>query len=154
MNALIRLARPDEHAAVRDLVLAAYAKWVPIIGREPMPMTADYEALVSEGHVHVMLEGTALCGVLVLLVEPDHVLIENICVHPAWQHKGIGDRLLAFTETFATQHQRHEIRLYTNQLMAANIDYYLKHGYRETHRHDVRVFMAKTLTIGREKETQ
>lgn len=33
---------------VRALARAAYAKWVPQIGREPKPMTADYDRAVAE----------------------------------------------------------------------------------------------------------
>ena len=36
-----RPARRDDAEAIRDLVRAAYAKWVPLIGREPMPMKED-----------------------------------------------------------------------------------------------------------------
>jgi hypothetical protein len=39
----LRRATPSDAAAVRDLTWAAYAKWVVVLGREPLPMTADYE---------------------------------------------------------------------------------------------------------------
>ena len=42
----IRRAGEADAAAVRELTRSAYAKWVPLIGREPMPMTADYERAV------------------------------------------------------------------------------------------------------------
>lgn len=146
---IIRLAHPNEHNSVRDLVRTAYAKWVPILGREPMPMTADYQALIADGYVHIMLDGEVICGVLVLMIEPDHLLLDNIAVHPSWQRRGLGDDLLSFVETFAKQHHRDEIRLYTNVLMISNINYYLKHGYRETHRETTpiytRVYMSKPL---------
>jgi ribosomal protein S18 acetylase RimI-like enzyme len=148
---ILRLARLDEHDIVRDLVRTAYAKWVPILGREPLPMTADYSALIADWHVHVMLDGEAICGILVLHLEPDHLLLENIAVHPAWQRHGLGDELLAFVEAFAREHHRDEIRLYTNVLMTTNINYYLKHGYHETHRETTSlytvVFMSKKLDV-------
>jgi hypothetical protein len=40
----LRRATPPDAPAVRDLTRAAYAKWVPVLGREPLPMTADYDA--------------------------------------------------------------------------------------------------------------
>ena len=40
----LRRATPSDAAAIRDLTREAYAKWVPLIGREPKPMTADYDA--------------------------------------------------------------------------------------------------------------
>ena len=33
---------------VRTLARSAYAKWAPQIGREPKPMTADYDRAVAE----------------------------------------------------------------------------------------------------------
>ena len=44
----LRTAAPADAAAIRDLTRAAYAKWVPVIGREPKPMGPDYEAAVRE----------------------------------------------------------------------------------------------------------
>ena len=35
----LRRATPRDAEAVRALTRAAYAKWVPLIGREPRPMT-------------------------------------------------------------------------------------------------------------------
>lgn len=44
-------ATPDDAPAIRQMVRDAYAKWVPIFGREPMPMTADYDKAVREHEV-------------------------------------------------------------------------------------------------------
>ena len=43
---LVRATKGDADA-VRSLVRSAYAKWIPVIGREPKPMGADYEHAVS-----------------------------------------------------------------------------------------------------------
>jgi hypothetical protein len=37
----LRQATAADAGAIRDLTREAYAKWVPLIGREPKPMTAD-----------------------------------------------------------------------------------------------------------------
>ena len=37
----LRQAVPADAPAIRELTRAAYAKWIPLIGREPKPMTAD-----------------------------------------------------------------------------------------------------------------
>ncbi len=44
----MRRATPADAPAVRDLTRAAYAKWIPLIGREPKPMTANYERAVVD----------------------------------------------------------------------------------------------------------
>ena len=44
----LRRAAPPDAEAVRSLTRKAYAKWIPVIGREPKPMTADYEVAVRD----------------------------------------------------------------------------------------------------------
>ena len=46
IRAGLRRATPADASAVRDLTRAAYARWVPVIGREPGPMNADYDLAV------------------------------------------------------------------------------------------------------------
>ena len=50
----LRRATPSDAAAIRNLTRAAYAKWVPVLSREPLPMTADYDAAVGD-HIVDML---------------------------------------------------------------------------------------------------
>jgi hypothetical protein len=38
----IRRATTHDAAVLRALTRAAYAKWAPLIGREPKPMAVDY----------------------------------------------------------------------------------------------------------------
>jgi GNAT superfamily N-acetyltransferase len=147
----IRLARPEEAGALRDLVRAAYARWVPLIGREPAPMTDDYAVRVASGEAHV-LEGAdgAMLGALVLEdAPPDALLLDNVALAPAAQGKGLGLVLMEFAEAEARRRGRGLIRLYTNAAMEANIRLYLRLGYVETRRADEgafrRVFMEKRL---------
>ena len=53
MPALIRQAMPEDTARIGAIARAAYAKYVPRIGREPAPMVADFAAEVAAGHVVV-----------------------------------------------------------------------------------------------------
>lgn len=41
MNLSFRQAGPEDARIVHDLIHAAYAKWVPVIGHLPRPMTVD-----------------------------------------------------------------------------------------------------------------
>ncbi len=148
-DATIVAATPADIPAVLAVVDAAYSRHVPTIGRKPAPMLADYDALVAANHVWVMKDGDAVVGVLVLMGEPDHLLLENVCVAPDRQGQGIGLRLLAFTEAEARRRGYAEVRLYTNVKFADNIALYRRHGYAETHRGGQdgfeRVFMRKRL---------
>jgi ribosomal protein S18 acetylase RimI-like enzyme len=124
-----RRAGPDDAAAVAALTRRAYAKWVPILGREPLPMTADYDRAVAEHLVDLVEKGGELVALVEMSVEPDHLLIVNVAVDPALQGEGLGSKLLVHAETVARQHDRTLMRLYTNRLMAVNIALYQRHGY-------------------------
>jgi hypothetical protein len=56
----LRRAVSTDAPALRDLSRTAYAKWVPLIGREPKPMTADYDRAVTE-HIIDLVEERANC---------------------------------------------------------------------------------------------
>ena len=45
----VRPAEPEDAAVVRDLVRAAYSKYVERIGKEPAPMLEDYDTLIQAG---------------------------------------------------------------------------------------------------------
>ena len=126
----MRRAGPADAAAVRDLTRAAYAKWVPLIGREPRPMTADYDLAVREHRVDLLSLGGALAALVETIPGPDHLLVENVAVAPAFQGRGLGRTLLAHAERLAAAAGLPEIRLYTNARFAENIALYRRLGYR------------------------
>lgn len=66
--------------------------------------------------------------------EPDHFYVDSIAVDPQMQGRGIGAMFLELAEDAALASGRDEIRLYTNEVMASNIDYYPRRGFIETHR--------------------
>lgn len=143
---MVRLATDADLAAIERLVAEAYSAWIPRIGRRPAPMDDDYGALIAAGQVHVAGADTVL-GLLVLIPEPDTLLLDNIAVAPSAQGQGIGRLLLGFAESEAKRLALPAIRLYTNEKMTENIALYLRHGFVETHRarqagHN-RVFMRK-----------
>jgi GNAT superfamily N-acetyltransferase len=138
--------------AIRRLVRAAYARYVPRIGREPAPMTADYEELVAAGEVTVALEDDVIVGVLVLRPTGVALLVENVAVAPAAQGRGIGRALLAHAEAQARELGLGKVALYTNAKMAENLSFYPALGYVEVDRRSEhgfeRVFFEKTLPSG------
>lgn len=148
----LRRATAADAAAVRDLTRAAYAKWVPVVGREPLPMTADYDRAVGE-HVIDLLEED---GILIALIEmapaDGRLLIVNVAVRPDRQGGGIGGRLLDHAERFARSLGFEEVELYTNAAMAANLDFYRRRGYQEHRRGMIvpgteSVFMRKQISL-------
>ena len=128
-NAEIRQAVLKDAASIRDLTRAAYAKWVALIGREPLPMQADYERAVVEHTIDLLIVDGALAGLVETILRSDHLWIENVAVAPEWQGRGYGRLLLDQAERRAIQSGRAEIRLLTNQAFTANLELYAKRGY-------------------------
>ncbi|HZQ35496.1 MAG TPA: GNAT family N-acetyltransferase [Dehalococcoidia bacterium] len=149
----IEPARPEDAAAVAACVNAAYARYLPRMGSKPAPMLADYPAEIAAGRVHVLRDGDALVGLIVLIAEPDHLFIENVAIDPAAQGRGLGRRLLDFAESEARRLGLPELRLYTNELMTENLGLYAHLGYLEVDRRldegYRRVFMVKRLGASR-----
>ncbi|MBV9580874.1 MAG: GNAT family N-acetyltransferase [Chloroflexi bacterium] len=147
---MARAGRPAS-AAVRSCVRAAYARYVERIGREPAPMSADYEDLIDRGDVYVLQPRASeeIYGVLVLRVDGHVLWIENVAVSPEYQRRGYGRQLLDFAEQHARTLGITELRLYTNELMAENLVLYRRLGYVEVDRRlddgFRRVFMRKRL---------
>jgi GNAT superfamily N-acetyltransferase len=121
-------------AALRALVRAAYAKYVPRLGREPAPMLDDYAARIAAGQAWVLEEDGALLGALILEDEPGALMLYNIAVAPAAQGMGVGRRLIAFTEAEARRRGHAVLKLYTNERMVENVAMYPRLGFTETHR--------------------
>jgi len=133
MPEIVQAARGDARAVAR-CVRAAYAHYVERIGREPAPMTADYEALIGAGEVWVARAGEDVAGVLVLRPRPPALLLENIAVAPDRQGEGLGRALMAFAEDRARAEGLAEVVLYTNERMTENLRFYPALGYVETGR--------------------
>lgn len=134
-----RRALAGDAPALRALVRAAYAKWVPLIGREPKPMTADYDKAVREHLVFVVEapdrpDNGRLDAAIELIPAADHLLVENVAVAPAAQGRGLGTQLMDVAERVARDLGLRELRLYTNARFAENIALYEKLGYAITER--------------------
>ncbi|HWK43359.1 MAG TPA: GNAT family N-acetyltransferase [Stellaceae bacterium] len=148
----IRRARPADVSAITALVNAAYARFVPRMGR-PAPMLANYEVLVRTGEVWIIAGqagAPAALGLLVLEPRDATMMIENVAVHPDRQGIGLGGKLLDFAEAEARARRFPTLTLYTNEVMTENIAIYLKRGFeiveRRTEDGFHRVYMAKSLT--------
>jgi ribosomal protein S18 acetylase RimI-like enzyme len=126
----LRRAVASDAPAIRALTREAYAKWVPLIGREPKPMTADYAEAVRRHRIDLLHLDGVLAALIETIAEADHLLIENVAVAPAFQGRGLGRKLMAHAEQIAAASGFGEIRLYTNKLFTDNIALYRKLGYR------------------------
>jgi GNAT superfamily N-acetyltransferase len=129
VRAGVRRATSADATLVQDLVRAAYAKWVPLLGRKPKPMTADYDAAIREHVVDVLrLDGEA-AALIEMEPENDHLLVVNVAVSPNHQGQGYGRALLSHAEEFALSLGLKELRLYTSVHLTENVKLYERVGY-------------------------
>lgn len=147
--ATVRAAVAKDAETVRRIVHAAYAQYMPRIGRPPGPMRDDYPARVAAGQVWVAEESGGIAGVLVLEERPDCLLLDNVAVDPGWQGRGIGRALIGFAEAEARRRGWRELHLYTHALMTENQALYRRIGFIDIARVQEkgfdRVYMAKQL---------
>ena len=147
---VVRRATAGDADKLAVLARAAYARHVPAIGREPMPMSADWGNLLSEQEIWIIDDpvGEAMAS-LALDIQPDHIMIWSVAVAPAHQKRGLGRRLMALAETRARALRRAELRLFTNARMEGNVALYRRLGYEETQREQlpdrVLVHMSKAV---------
>jgi ribosomal protein S18 acetylase RimI-like enzyme len=102
-------------------------------------MTADYEAAVRSHRFDLAYIDGTLAALIETIREPDHLLLENVAVSPAFQGRGLGRKLMAHAETLAKAAGLTEIRLYTNQRFAENVALYRRLGYAVDREEDVKV---------------
>ena len=126
---ILRRALPADAEAIRDLTRAAYQKWVPLIGREPLPMRSDPNEALRLHRIDLMEADGALLGLIETHLAEDHLWIENLCIRPGLQRQGLGARLLAHAEALARQEGRARVRLLTNPAFSGNVAFYENHGY-------------------------
>lgn len=129
-----RLAVAKDAAVVRALAREAYTHYVPRMGREPAPMTADYADQIAQGLVCVAEETGGLMGILVTYPKGNHLFVENVAVATGAQGRGVGRMLLEQAERMARDASLIALELYTNEKMTENLDWYPKLGFQETAR--------------------
>lgn len=125
----LRVADDADAEAIAALTRAAYAKWVEVVGREPLPMTVDYAEAVRRHRFDLLYADGRLAALIETVPQGEALLIVNVAVHPAAQRSGFGRRLLALAEDLARDAGLRGTRLYANKLMAANIRLYASLGY-------------------------
>jgi GNAT superfamily N-acetyltransferase len=143
----IRQAVAADLAAIREIIAAAYGKYLSRMDRPPAPMLRDYAPAVAAGTLWVA--GNPPDALISLTPDDGSLLVENVAVHPRAQGTGLGRGLMDFAESEAARLGLPKLSLYTNVVMTENQAIYAHLGYRETRREAEdgyqRVFMEKEL---------
>ncbi|MGE0668877.1 MAG: GNAT family N-acetyltransferase [Sphingomonadales bacterium] len=155
MSAEFQLRRGEagDAGSIRDLTRAAYAKWVPVIGREPKPMRADYDEALRTHRFDLLYVRDLLAGLIETDHEGDRLLVVNVAVAPEFHGQGLGSQLMMHAEGLARSLGCTRIWLYTGKLMAENVRLYLKLGYTIDREEEIdngifRLYMSKKLAGG------
>ncbi len=130
MDHTFRIATLDDAQAIGDLTRQAYAKWVPLIGREPAPMTVDYVDAVQRHRFDLLELDGWLAGLIETTPQGDDLLIVNVAVSPDFQKRGLAVALMRHAEALAEVAGHAATRLYTNRRFTENIALYARLGYR------------------------
>jgi molybdopterin-guanine dinucleotide biosynthesis adapter protein len=125
----IRRAGKDDAAAVRQLTRVVYSKWVPVIGREPKPMQADYEKAVINHWIDLFEQNGELVSLIEMIPKSDHLHVENIAVSEAHQGQGLARKMLDHAASLAKASGLPELRLLTNKAFATNLALYERLGF-------------------------
>jgi len=147
---MIRQAEASDELEIRDCAEQAYARYLPLIGRKPAPMIADFAAQIAAGEVYAATDDHgAFEGFIVFYAEVGHIL-ENVAVLPRAAGRGVGKMLISFCENAARRRGMNSVQLYTNEKMTDNLSIYPKLGYVEVSRRTEngfhRVYFEKSLT--------
>ena len=130
---MIRKARASDLDAIQNIARAAYIQYVPLIGKAPAPMVADFAAHLEAGELWLE-DQPPVVGYIVFRIMHNTGFIENVAVEPSASSQGIGSRLVAFAEDKARGKGATRMELYTNIHMVKNLGYYARRGYSEIDR--------------------
>jgi ribosomal protein S18 acetylase RimI-like enzyme len=130
----IRRVAASDGAALQHIARAAYGKYLDRMPLPPAPLLEDYDAIARAGEAWVAEADGDILGFIVTHPDDDALLIENVAVSPTAQGGGVGSALLAQAQRDARAAGFAVLRLYTNEVMTENLEYYVRRGFRETHR--------------------
>lgn len=114
-----------------SLARGAYRQYVPLMGKEPAPMVADYQTHIDHDTIITMHEGTALIAFAVIIEKQDGVWLETVAVADGYRGQGIGTKLMTHVEAYIAKIAS-SYQLYTNEVMTKNKDWYLRLGFTIT----------------------
>lgn len=141
-----RAALPEDAALLQAIAEAAYALYVPRIGRRPAPMDTDFAADVPASRV---LCAPGPVGYLTGRMSGDVFHLEALGLVPAVKGRGFGRLLITEAERMARAEGAAAVELYTNARMTENLALYPHLGFHCTGRRTEdgfdRVFFRKDL---------
>lgn len=109
-------------------------------------MSADIAEEITKHQVWVAEVDAIIIGGLVIIPQPDFMLLANVAVHPEHAGGGLGRALLELAETESLDQGYRELRLTTHVDMPDNVRLYEHLGWREAQREGNKVSMKKLIS--------
>ena len=126
---VLRRAQSSDLAVLVALQHAAYARNRELLGVEPIPLQADYAAILRDMEVWLAEDAGRLTGALILEPRAQDLLIWSIATDPTRPSGGFGRSLLGAAEVRARELGRTVVRLYTGTRLTHLVAWYGRHGY-------------------------
>lgn len=149
MSWSLRLARPDDAAAMPDIERAAAAAFAgePSVDLSRTRSQADYARLIRKGHSLVAHVGEAMAGFLVAEPFRRELHIWEMDVTPAFQRRGIGAGLVRAAQIDARNTGFKALTLTTFRDLAWNAPFYARLGFEEVTALDAHMRLAGELAV-------
>jgi len=96
-----RVANQDDIITAARMVFESYAPYIPILGKIPPTLFEDFGYHISQHNLWMMECDRVAMGMVVLTPSTDHMLLQSMCIMPAYQGLGFGRQILAFSEQHA-----------------------------------------------------
>ena len=126
---MLERAQARDIPALVALQRLAYAKNRPLLGVEPLPLLADYDALFESHEIWLARGDAGIDGAIILELRDDDLLLWSIATAPSAQGSGLGGALLAAVDARARQLSRDTVRLYTGTPLTHLVAWYARNGY-------------------------
>ncbi len=144
MHWTIRAAEPSdavELASRIDAAYSAHASHIPDLPEVSEGIADD----IAQNVVFVATTENKVIGGIVLILQPDHLMLANIAVDPSAEGNGIARALIETAEQVAQSNSLSEIRLSTHVKMPENISLYEHLGWHQTGKSGNKVHMSRKL---------
>lgn len=147
---VVRPAMCEDQSAIECIARSAFAVYIPRMDRKPFPMLDDYAKHIENGFAFVLADEANVLGYIVLLPREGYLLLDNMAVSQCVKGSGFGRILMQFADEYALKLGYRQIRVYTNEAMHENLNFYPHFGYSFCHRAEEngykRIYFVKNLS--------
>lgn len=147
----IRLAGPDDAAAIALLLAEAFAEYRPLYTPHGYAATAitpeKVIGRIEEGPVWVAGRGKIIVGTVSVVRKGESLYIRGMAVSPLARGRLIGELLLMHIEKFAVSHGVRRLFLSTTPFLGRAIRLYEKSGFRRIEEGPTELFGTPLFTM-------